>query len=109
MLIFRWALQSGQSVELARTTAFLTLTAGNLMMIRIIASRKFSFVNIFSAQHRAYWLIAAVSVSLVAIFIAVPWLRGVFYFAVPTLQAAAIAIVFGLLAGAALDMAKWHP
>lgn len=109
LLIYRWALLSGQSVDLARTMAFLTLTAGNLMMIRIIASRKFSFVNFFSAQHRAYWLIAAVSVTLVTIFIAIPWLRGVFYFAVPTIQASAIAIVCGLLAGAALDLVKWHP
>lgn len=109
LLIYRWALLSGQSVDLARTMAFLTLTAGNLMMIRIIASRKISFVNFFSAQHRAYWLIAAVSVTLVTIFIAIPWLRGVFYFAVPTIQASAISIVCGLLAGAALDLVKWHP
>ena len=109
LLIYRWALQSGQSVDLARTLTFLTLTAGNLMMIRIIASRKFSFVNFFDAQHRAYWLIAGVSVTLVTIFIAIPWLRGVFYFAVPSLQQSAIVIVGGLLAGAALDLVKWHP
>lgn len=109
LLVYRWVLLSGQSTDLARTLTFLTLTAGNLMMIRIIASRKISFVNLFSAQHRAYWLITAASVTLVTIFIAIPWLRGAFYFAVPTLQATVIAIVIGLLAGAALDLAKWHP
>ena len=87
----------------------MTLTAGNLMMIRIIASRKFSFVNFFSAQHRAYWVITGVSAALITIFIAIQWLRDVFYFSVPSFQESAIAIVAGLLAGAALDLAKWHP
>ena len=109
LLIYGWALQGGQSVELARTMAFLTLTAGNLMMIRIIASRKISFINFFNAQHRAYWLITAVSVTLVTLFIAIPWLRGVFYFAVPSIQQSVIALGAGLLAGAALDLTKWHP
>jgi len=109
LLVFQQSLSRGYGEELARTLGFLTLTAGNLAMIRVIASRSFLFKSLIGVWHGSYWLIATLATIVVAICITVPWLRGIFGFAVPELGQAGLAIACGILAGLAMELVKWHP
>ncbi len=109
LLVFQQSLSMGHSDKLARTLGFLTLTAGNLAMIRVIASRSFLVKNLVGKWHGSYWLIAMLASIVVTICITVPWLRGIFGFAVPGLTQAGIAIACGLLAGLGMEGVKWHP
>jgi len=109
LLVFQQSLSLGYGDELARTLGFLTLTAGNLAMIRVIASRSFLFKNLLGAWHGSYWLIATLATIVVTLCIAVPWLRGIFGFTVPGLAQASVAIVCGILAGLGMELVKWHP
>jgi P-type Ca2+ transporter type 2C len=109
LFVYQRTLLDGQHENIARTLAFISLTAGNLMMIRIIASRHFAFRHFYHSQHKIYWLISTIAVVIVSTAIMLPWLRAAFDFALPGLGDIFIAIVLGLLAGAVLDLAKWHP
>jgi P-type Ca2+ transporter type 2C len=109
LLVFRQSLSMGYSDELARTLGFLTLTAGNLAMIRVIASRSYVWKYLFGSSHLSYWLISLLASLVVTICIATPWLRSIFGFVIPGLGLAAVAIFCGLIAGAALELLKWHP
>jgi P-type Ca2+ transporter type 2C len=109
LIVYQNALQLNLSETLARTLAFLTLTSGNLIMIRVIATRRFAFSNLAFMGLRAYWFIAAATVTVIAICIITPWLRAVFGFDIPSFYQACIAITCGLMAGAALELVKWHP
>jgi P-type Ca2+ transporter type 2C len=109
LFIYQHAIASGHSNDVARTLAFISLTAGNLMMIRIIASRHFAFRHFYQPQHKIYWLITLLAIVIVSASIVLPWLRAAFDFSPPSLGDVLIAILLGLFAGAVLDATKWHP
>ena len=92
-------IRDGATTELARTLAFITLTAGNLMLVRANARHR-------SAAHahggRGYWLIAGFATATVTLCIGVPVLRDLFGFALPPPAALATAVALGLLGGASL-------
>ena len=92
-------IRDGAATELARTLAFVALTAGNLMLVRANARHR-------AAAHahggRGYWIIVLAATSTVALCIGVPALRDLFGFAAPEPAALATAIGLGLLGGASL-------
>lgn len=100
---------AGGDTALARTLAFFSLTAGNLALVRANASRDHGWRALFGRQRVAFWLIAGAAASVVALCLAVPGLRTLFGFALPTTSSALLAIAVGLLAGSALEWVKWHP
>jgi len=109
LLVYRWWLLAGDSEELARTLTFLVLMAGNLTMTRVIARRKSLFKTAIGTHQGVYWLISLLATLVVGICIAVPWLRGIFGFTMPSLEQAGIAIACGIVAGISMEWVKWHP
>jgi Ca2+-transporting ATPase len=109
LALYGQQLQSGQGESLARTLAFIALTAGNLMLVQVNASRRGAIRNLFSGPRRAFWLIAAGAGAIVAICIGWPPLRGLFGFALPEAAQALLAAAVGLAGGAVLELGKWHP
>jgi len=108
LLVFHQSLSMGYSDELARTLGFLTLTAGNLAMIRVLASRRSLITNFLGKGNGSYWLITMLATIVVGTCIIIPWLRGIFGFAVPGVGQAAIAIVVGVVAGVGMELVKWN-
>ncbi len=99
LVLYVQLIRDGAATELARTLAFIALTAGNLMLVRANARHR-------SAAHahggRGYWLIAGFATATVTLCIGVPVLRDLFGFALPSLPAMATAVALGLLGGASL-------
>lgn len=92
-------IRDGAATELARTLAFVALTAGNLMLVRANARHR-------AAAHahggRGYWMIVCAATATVALCIGIPALRELFGFALPEPAALASAVALGLLGGASL-------
>jgi P-type Ca2+ transporter type 2C len=109
LMVYRQSLLMQHGEETARTLGFLTLTAANLMMTKTIASRGYVFNYMFGSLRRNYWLITVLAIVVVTICITLPWLRHIFGFAVPDIKLAAIAVFCGLIAGASMELVKWHP
>ena len=109
LFVFRISLSMHYSDELARTLAFLTLTGGNLAMIRVIASRTWVLKSFFGSSRSSYWLITAMATTVVTVCIYLPWLRSIFGFEVPSIEQAVIAIISGIVAGFGIELVKWHP
>jgi Ca2+-transporting ATPase len=103
------ALSDGGDVTEARTLAFLTLTAGNLTLVHSNASRVSALRRLFGRQYLLFRLIAGLAAATVTLCLAVPGLRDLFAFALPTPAATLLAIAFGLMGGTALEWFKWHP
>jgi Ca2+-transporting ATPase len=99
LALYAHLITGGAATELARTLAFVALTAGNLMLVRANARHR-------RAAHahggRGYWMIAVFATATVALCIGVPVLRDLFGFALPPPAALATAVALGLLGGASL-------
>ena len=108
LAVYVGALGDGSPSGIARTLAFLALTAGNLMLVRSNASRRSAFRP---APHRrtAFWAIAGVASAVVLTCVAVPGLRALFGFGLPEPTDAALAIAAGVLGGSLLEVGKAFP
>ena len=100
--VYGYALADGAGTELARTLAFLALTAGNLMLVRANASHHTGAAT----SRRGYWWIALAASAAVALCIGVPGLRELFGFSIPPLPLAALAIGVGAAGGTSLSLLK---
>jgi len=109
LALYWQAFRSTNDIASSRTLAFMTLTAGNLMLVKTNASRQGALRRLFGKQQLAFWVIAGIASTTVAICIAVPGLRALFGFAVPAVTAGIIAVLVGLAGGASLELARWHP
>ena len=108
--IFGWAIgQHAGDAATARSVAFLTLTAGNLALVRSNASRVQGWRALFGRQRHSFWLIAGAASLAVSACFAVPAARALFGFAVIGYPVAAAAIAVGFLSGSGLELLKWHP
>jgi Ca2+-transporting ATPase len=103
------ALAAQQSVDAARTLAFVAFAVGNLMLIRVAGTRGWTLPGLATPGHRAYWVVAAIAGLVTAACVLVPALRHLFRFAVPTAEAAAWAIAVGLASALVFDLAKPIP
>jgi Ca2+-transporting ATPase len=93
----------------ALTATFITLTAGNLMLVRVQATRGFALRRLFAREQRSFWIIVAAAVAVVALCVTVPAISALFDFRWPGAGMAAAAVVVGLLAVLALDLGKRLP
>jgi Ca2+-transporting ATPase len=109
LAIYGQALAGGSDDTEARTLAFLTLTAGNLALVRSNASRVPALRRLFGRQYLSFWLIAGPAAATVALCLAVPGLRDLFAFSLTTPVETLLAIAVGLAGGTALEWVKWHP
>ncbi len=96
----------GQSAEVARSLAFLALTAGNLMLVRVNGARGATLPRLFERGHAAYWIVAAVASAIIGPCLLLPPLARLFGFDAPPAPAALLAVLAGLAAALAFDLLK---
>lgn len=106
---FVLALAHGLSADAARTLSFLAFTAGNLLLVRVIAARGPALPTLLAPQHAAYWGIAAITAALTALCVGVPAVAALFSFVRPSPAHALLAMAAGLFAALALDAIKPLP
>lgn len=81
--------------DAARTLGFVALTAGNLMLVRVVATPGATLPTLFAAGHRAFWIITAVVSAVIAACILIPALAQIFHFSNPGSLAVFVAIGAG--------------
>lgn len=99
----------GQSAEVARSLAFLTLTAGNLMLVRVSGASGATLPRLFERGHAAYWIVAALASAIIGLCLLLPPLARLFGFDAPAPLAALLAVLAGLAATLAFDLLKPLP
>lgn len=80
---YAWALQRGHSIEVARTLVMVVLTAGNLLLVRVLATRHATLPRLAARGQLAYWLVALATVAVLALVLSVPGLAKLFRLALP--------------------------
>ena len=105
--IYAVALAQDLPTATARTLAFIAFTAGNLALVRVVATRRATLPRLFAPDHGAYWLVAAVALLVTLACIALPALQHLFQFSVPAPRQALLAVVIGLAAALVFDFAKF--
>jgi Ca2+-transporting ATPase len=104
--IYAIALSATLDANVARTLAFLGFTAGNLALIRVVATRKLTTASILAPDHGAYWTVAGIALLVTGACIAVPGLAHIFQFQVPPPRLALLAIATGLASALIFDLVK---
>jgi Ca2+-transporting ATPase len=102
-------LADGADAAIARTIAFVVLTAGNLMLVRVVATRAPTLRRVIAFDHAAFWLVAAVATVVTAACILVPVLQALFQFGRPTLLQVSLAIGAGAASALVFDVVKPLP
>lgn len=100
------ALGAGVPADAARTLAFVAFTAGNLTLIRVVATRRATLANLLAPGHGAYWVVTVVAIAVVGTCILVPDVGHLFEFRPPGVRLTAIAIGLGLASTLVFDFAK---
>jgi Ca2+-transporting ATPase len=90
--IYAVALHAGTGADAARTLTIVGLTLGNLLLVLANASAGLGWRSVFDAGFRAYWVVAGVALLALAAALAVPMLRALLHFDVPSPAALAAAL-----------------
>ncbi len=106
LCVYVYAGSAGLTHAQALTATFVALTAGNLMLVRVNATRRSALSGAFGRGQLHFWIIAALAGSAVALCIGVPGLAQLFGFAWPGLSNLLLAAVVGALAVLLLDLGK---
>ncbi|MBK8085448.1 MAG: cation-translocating P-type ATPase [Devosia sp.] len=102
-------LQGGAAEDTARALALITLVAGDVGLVFVNSSQRAVLAGGGSMPHRWFWIIGGSVTALLAAALAVPSLRELFYFGLPTLQQVALALGAALAALAAVDLLRLIP
>jgi Ca2+-transporting ATPase len=105
---YAWA-QALHGADAARTLAIVALTAGNLMLVRVIATPGATLPALFSRGRRAYWVIVAVVSLVLSACIGIEGLAELFDFAHPGWPMLLAAIAAGALTALLGDLIKLAP
>ena len=105
--VYALALQQGLITEAARFMAFVTLTAGNLMLALIDTTQQ--PLSQGGSVARAFVWITFAAVAALALCIAVPPLRSLFGFAWPGIAELGLAVLAGMLGTVWWNFAKGWP
>jgi len=107
--IYVVGIHSGLETNMARTTAFIAFTMGNLAMIRVASTRGSTLAHLLAPDHGAYWGVASAAVAVVASCILIPGLQRLFQFEVPPARLVGVAMLLGVGAALLFDLAKLLP
>lgn len=91
-----WLNRTGVGVEIARTSAFLALVSGQLSLALADSSPT---GNLFSREHRAFWIIVGAAIAMLGAALTVPFLRILLRFAMPAVNGLLASVAIGLVAG----------
>src|SRR5262252_1670977 len=72
LAIYAVALHADRGEDIARTLAVLGLTAGNLLLVAVNASAGLGWRSLFARTARAFWWVAGIASSALALAIALP-------------------------------------
>ncbi len=106
LAIYWVALVQDLQVDQARALTFLALTAGNLALVRVNATRGSAFWDLFRPGHAAFWIMVALAAIGMTLALVVPALRALLHFDVPPAPYIAAAIVSGVASAALFDLLK---
>jgi Ca2+-transporting ATPase len=107
--VYALSLRAGSAEDVARSLAFIAFTAGNLALIRVVATRGATIAGLLARDHGAYWAVAAIAVFVTTACIATPALHRLFQFGVPPLTPMLLAVMAGLVSALVFDLAKLMP
>jgi Ca2+-transporting ATPase len=102
-----FAVRTGVDTDAARATGFVALVVGNVTLIHVQrSSTRSTWQTLFHGKNPvALWLSLA-ALGVLALVLAVPALRGLFHFAVPSAAALGGAIATGVLSAVWFDVVK---
>lgn len=104
--VYAVALARGVGEDESRTLAFVALTVGNLGLVRINQSHGSALSRLAAPGYRAFWIVAAVALAIVAACIAWPAAAALFGFVPPAPAGLAAATAVGLGVVVLLDLSK---
>jgi Ca2+-transporting ATPase len=107
--LYALSLRAGIGADVARSLAFIAFTAGNLALIRVVATRGATIASLLARDHGAYWAVAAIAVFVTVACIATPALQRLFQFGVPPFTLMLLAVMAGLASALVFDLAKLMP
>jgi Ca2+-transporting ATPase len=107
--IFWIAVDQSLPTNEARGLTFIALTAGNLALVRVNATRGSTFSDLFRRGHMAFWIMVAAAATAMTLAFAVPTLRDLLRFDEPPLVLIGLAIAIGVASGVWLDALKGLP
>ncbi|MBN8728468.1 MAG: cation-translocating P-type ATPase [Xanthomonadales bacterium] len=106
LALYMGALGAGLGEDSGRSLAFIALTAGNLMLVRVDATRGAALPRLLERSHVAYWIIAAIATGVTALVMLVPPLAAAFHFGPVSAGQVLIAVLTGAFAVLAFDLIK---
>jgi P-type Ca2+ transporter type 2C len=109
LAVYWLSLRNGGTDGMARTLAFIALTAGNLTLVRVNGTQGLTVLRLFASGHRTFWSIAGLGVLAIWAAITLPALRSMLKFDVPDASPIAIAAVSGIVAVLLFDLLKLAP
>ncbi|MES2979950.1 MAG: cation-translocating P-type ATPase [Pseudomonadota bacterium] len=104
LLTYTAALTEG-GTDQARGLALVALTVSNLGLVWLNASLGVGWRSVFGAGYSAFWIVAAVALAALAAGFALPSLRELLHFAVPTAGQLAFAVAMGMAGVVAAGLA----
>ncbi|MDI3262162.1 MAG: cation-translocating P-type ATPase [Fulvimonas sp.] len=105
LIVYALGLHQGEGQ--ARALAFTTLVVGNLALILTNRSWAHTLPATLGRRNAALWWVVGGTLLALALALALPALRGLFRFAMPTPSALALAVVAGLAGIAWFEAFKW--
>ena len=105
--LYALSLRAGIGADVARSLAFIAFTAGNLALIRVVATR--GAIASSCARSRRVLGGAAIAVFVTVACIATPALQRLFQFGVPPFALMLLAVMAGLVSALVFDLAKLMP
>jgi P-type Ca2+ transporter type 2C len=107
--IYAFATQFGNSDNAVRAAVIITMIAGNLALVRVNMTRGWTLSHVFEGGQQVYWMILLLTTAVGAVVFAVPELRALFRFDLPSWQLAALAATTGIACALLFDFIKIIP
>jgi P-type Ca2+ transporter type 2C len=107
--IYAYAAQTGNSDNVVRAAVIITMVAGNLALVRVNMTREWTFRHVFEHGQQVYWTILVLTTLAGNVVFAVPELRTLFRFELPSWQLATLAAATGIACALCFDFIKIIP
>jgi Ca2+-transporting ATPase len=109
LVLYKGLLLQGASVEVARTAAFIAVTAGNLVLALVNSSREAIVMHLLERGRITFWIASMIAAAVVTICVLHPRLAELFGFARPEIGEAVLAAGIGMSAVLLFDLMKFIP
>ncbi len=107
--IYWGMLAAGTDDDVARAMTLITLVAGDVGLVFVNSSQRAALVGGSTWPHKWFWIIGGAVTALLVAALAIPALRELFYFGLPSPGQIALALGAALAALAAIDLLRVIP